>query len=834
MTKKFKTSRITLLLSFFILFSLPLAVMGQPGTGNTVEVFKKDGNKYTFSTGKTTIQLEFCTPAILRVRTSWSGAFEANEPYMVTKYDWAPVKVTTKEVPDHFELSTGTLQVKIYKTPFAIEIANREGHILSSEKVPGNNGGAYREEKLVGVRKKLMPGEHFFGFGERMDFTDQLGKEVNLNVGRGKQKPHIIGAYNILEANYSPVPFFMSTRGYGIFFHNSYATRWDMGSSDPGIYSFDAEGGELDYYFMYGPDFPAILDHYTAITGKSPLLPRFAHGLHVGTYSGGTWGHEELTSTQYVVELVRKYREMGIPVDILHLDSTWRLFGKNGGSGATTFEWRETFHNPGPMFDSLYAMDINMVGLHVRPRFDNGKKLNLLDQARKEGYVYPEENNPGEFVNFFDEEATDWWWENGVMRVASLGAMFLKTDEGSAFGRKANESDKVGPTGASAKKLHNLFPIAYARAPFERFSERNGMRGMNHTREGYAGIQRYPFIWAGDWPSEWQYFAPVIKAGINMGLSGIGYWTHNMGGFEHKADPELYIRWVQFGMFSPVAHVFGMDHPGYKEPWNYGEEALRIFRQYDKLRYRLIPYIYSNAFVQHQTGLPIMRALVLENQHDINTYAIGDQYMFGSEIMVCPVTTKDAKTRIIYLPEGKWFDYWTGKPYEGKKYYNIVTPLDKLPLFVRAGGIIPMQEDIQFDDRSPWGDITFEIFPSGNSQFELYEDDGISKRYKEGCYGITTVSAKEAGESILVKIGKAKGKFEVPERTYILKVHQERAPEQVAMNGAKKSVKPVAAEKFARSEKPGWYFDEDAKLLWIKGEKAAGEELAFTILKTKN
>src|SRR5690606_29130968 len=184
----------------------------------------------------------------------------------------------------------------------------------------------------------------------------------------------------------------------------------------------------------------------------APLLPRFAHGLHVGTYSGGTWGHEHLTSTKYVVDLVKKYRAMGIPMDILHLDSTWRLFGESGGKGATTFEWRETFKNPEAMFDSLYAMDVNMVGLHVRPRFDNGTKMNLLDEAREKGFVYQEEDNPGEFVNFFDEKAVDWWWENGVMRIAEMGAMFLKTDEGSAFGRKANESDKVGPTGEAAEK----------------------------------------------------------------------------------------------------------------------------------------------------------------------------------------------------------------------------------------------------------------------------------------------------------------------------------------------------------------------------------------------
>lgn len=817
----------TTLFFFFITFSVP--VWAQSDIGNIKPGFKKDKNKYTFSSDKANVQLEFCTPEMVRIRTSWGKTFEANEPYMVVKYDWPLVNVASKENSDHFLLSTSDLQIKIFKTPFAIEIANKDGDVLSSESLEKGLGGAYKNGETVGARKKLMPDEHFFGFGERMDFTDQRGKDVHLNVGRGTKKPHIIGAYNILEANYSPVPFFMSTKGYGIFLHNSYATNWDMGNSNPGTYEFEAEGGELDYYFIYGPEFPAILDHYTSITGKSPLLPRFAHGLHVGTYSGGTWGHEKETSTQYVVALAKRFREMGIPVDVFHLDSTWRRFGKSGGSGATTFEWRETFHNPEAMFDSLYAMNLNMVGLHVRPRLDDGTKLNLLASARNEGFViYPEGDNPGEFVNFFDQKAVDWWWENGVMKVAEQGAMFLKTDEGSAFGRLANESNKVGPNDAQAKKLHNIFPVAYAKAPFEKFKELNNMRGMNHTREGYAGIQRYPFIWAGDWPSEWQYFKPVITAGINMGLSGIGYWTHNMGGFEHNADPELYIRWVQFGMFSPVAHVFGMDHPGYKEPWNYGDEALKNFTKYDKLRYRLIPYIYSSAFEQHQTGMPIMRALVLENQDDENTYAVDDQYMFGKSLMVCPVTTKGAQTRIIYLPEGKWFDYWSGESYEGKKYYNIVTPLDQLPMFVKAGGILAMQDEIQYDDRKVWGDITFEIFPGDTSSFHLYEDDGINEQYQKGIYSTTKVTSEVRGTSTSINIGKAEGDFEVPERNYILKLHQEKAPVQISMNGSKK-IKSTDPEKFAQSKNSGWYFDEETKLLWVKANKAANKELFFTI-----
>ncbi|ERM83205.1 hypothetical protein P872_16920 [Rhodonellum psychrophilum GCM71 = DSM 17998] len=785
----------------------------------------KPQNIHTLQSLGKTMRLEFYKPDLFRVRTSLNGQFENESSLMLEKQEWNTLFVAKEDHSDHFIFNTEKIGVKINKETLQITVFNKKGEVISTEEKVGS--GMYSVDNKIGTRKQLQPNEHFFGFGERMDFLDQRGKSIQLNVGRGLLKPHIIGAYNVLEANYAPVPFFMSTGGYGIFFHTPYASDWDLGKSDPETYSFQAQGQELDYFFIYGPDFPSLLFHYTDLTGRSPLLPRFAHGLHVGTYSGGTWGHEDLTSTQYVVELVRKFREMGIPLDVLHLDSTWRMFGKNGGSGATTFEWRETFLDPKSMFDSLYALDINMVGLHVRPRFDNGNQLNLLDQARIAGHVYPEENNQGEFVNFFDNKAVDWWWENGVKKIADVGAMFLKTDEGSAFGRQANESTKTGPTGASAQKLHNIFPVAYAKAPFEKFKKHNQMRGMNHTREGYAGIQRYPFIWAGDWPSEWQYFAPVIKAGINMGLSGVGYWSHNMGGFEHDADPELYSRWVQFGMFSPIAHLFGMDHPGYKEPWNYGEKALEIFSQYDKLRYRLIPYIYTTAFQQHQEGLPIMRALALHHQEDYNTYNIDDQYYFGEQMIVCPVITKSASTRTVYLPIGDWFDYWNGDKYEGGKYHNIVTPLEKLPIFVPSGAIIPMQDEVSFDNKKPYGTITLEIFPGENEGFGLYEDDGISEAYLEGNFSLTQIEKSTQGKETEITLNPSEGKFQVPTRKYILKIHVAKAPTSISSNLANE-LKTVPVEDLSQGVE-GWAFDQEKSLLWVNFSKKSLQKIVLKI-----
>jgi len=811
-----------LLLKVALLLLLPL-IAGAQGIGDYRSGFKIQGNELTFLTTSGTFRIDFCSPEMLRLRSSWDGKFEADEHLMVSRYKWPAIALTTADRGAYFLLSTSSLSVRIYKKAFRMEVYDRSGNLLSSEKK-----GPYKKAASVGLTKNLSPDEHFFGFGERMDFLDRRSKKVTLNVGRGKGLPHAIGAYNILEANYSPVPFFMSTKGYGIFLHNSFATDWDMGASLKDAYSFTAVDGPLDYYFIYGPTFRHILDRYTSLTGKSPMLPQFALGLHAGTYSGGTWGYEAQTSTQYVLELAKKYRAMGIPVDLLWLDSTWRLFGENGGKGATSFEWRETFKDPKSMFDSIYALGYKMVGLHIRPRFDNAKQLNLLDQARAKGYTYPEDGKPGEFVNFFDSNAVDWWWKNGVMRVAGIGAKFLKTDEGSAFGALANESEKVGPTGREAARLHNVFSLAYAKAPFEAFQKFNNMRGLNQTREGYAGIQRYPYIFAGDWPSEWQYFAPVIKAGLNIGISGVGSWAHCMGGFEHPADPELYIRWVQFGMFSPIAMVFGMDHSGYKEPWNYGEAALRNFKKYDVLRYRMMPYLYTGMQQQYQTGYPMMRALVLDHQEDENVYEIGDQYMLGDHLMVAPVTTKGAITRSLYLPKGTWFNYWTGEKYTGSRYVHVVAPLDTIPLFVKGGAIIPMQPEMLYTGEKPLDLLTLDIFPFGASSWELYEDDGLSMNYRKGHSCITMLSALESGKGLKIGIARPKGNFSPALRSYVAKIHWSLSnlPAKVEENG---SVLQALKSREELEKSAGWFYDAEAALLWFRTKGNSTQDLSIQI-----
>ncbi|RCW32547.1 glycoside hydrolase family 31 protein [Marinilabilia salmonicolor] len=818
---------------FFPFLWIALIVIGCQSGISDAEL---SGNKVVLKAESLEMRLWWCTPEMVRISIAdRSGHYDDLDSIMVVKHEWGAVDFDVSSEGDEWIISSAVIDLHVDKKNLATIIYDKHGKIIfgtsSSSSSASESVIGYKDD-VPFLRARLFPGEEFFGFGERMDFLSQRGKKLTLDVGRGLGRPHEIGAYNILKANYCPVPFFMSSRGYGYFFHNAWPSHWNMGSSSDKEWSVKADGGAMDCYFMYGPEFTKLIENYTSITGRSPLLPRFAMGLHVGTYSGGTWGHEDKTSQDYVVDLARKFREQDVPADLLWLDSTWRLFGKVNGKGGTTFEWRQPgFPDPKSMFDKVYEQNFNMAGVHIRPRLDNTDENNLLEQAQELGVTYSEGDYPGDFPNFFDEVAEEWWWQNGLKPLAELGVMFVKTDEGSAFGRQGNELlNKTGPQGEKIPELHNLFPVVYTKAPYEKLSAFNKMRGLTQTREGFAGVQRYPYIFAGDWPSEWQYFAPVLRAGINIGLSGVGAWTHCMGGFEHVADPELYVRWCQFGMFSPVAMLFGMEHPQYKEPWNYGEEALKIFRKFDNLRYSLVPYIYSSYFQMYQSGVPIMRAMVMHWPEDKNTYSIDDQYMFGDNIMVCPVLTKGTSTRIVYFPKGEWYDFWSGEKIEGGQYKLVVTPIEEMPLYVKAGGILPRQPEMEYMGEKAVDPLTLQIFTGETGSFTLYEDDGRSLDYQYGKFSATEISMQDSENNLSITVGESRGDYDVEDYGLVLEVLLDEKPSGVSMaDGSTASEIELSAFDKNKGDQLQWAYDDDAGKLFVSGKRNVEKEAVFVI-----
>lgn len=802
----------------FLLTLLVASLFAVQATSAPKGDFETKDNQIVFHSPSSELRVQLCTEGMFRVSKVPSGAeFAPDEAWMVTKYDFAPIAYKARKTKTGYEISTAKLRIILTSEPWRVEVRKTDGSLL------------YKElDSRLGVpanRCALEPDEHFFGFGERMDFLDQRGHKVHLNVELGSGPKPAVGGKDILRANYCPVPLFMSNKGYSIFFHTAYPSDWDMGWSDKESYTYSADGGELDYYFIAGESVESMLASYQTLTGISPMMPRSAYGLHVGSYSGGTWHHEECTSDQYPVDLVHRFRKEQIPFDILWLDSTRRHFNERFGNGGCSFEFRETFKNPQAMIDSVYAAHVDMFGLHIRSIVDDGLHNTLFEDAVKAGAVIPKAGSAGT-INFFDPKAVDWWWDNGASRLAKMGIKFVKTDVGSAL---RFQKDAALPFRESASELHNLFPIAYAKGAYEKFQQYNGGRGFNHTREGYAGVQRYPFIWAGDWGTEWQWFEPVIRGGLNIALSGVGYWSHCMGGFEQYSpyDTDLYLRWCQFGMFSPVAILFGMDHPRYHEPWTYGEEAMKIFQKYDNLRYSLIPYIYSNAYKMWSATRPLMTPLLYDYFDDALTYDISDQFMFGESMMICPVTNKGALSRPVYFPGGCWVDFWTGERLEGRQYKSFLTPIDIMPIFLKEGSIIPRQEPQQYMGERPVDIITLLIYPSTESEYQLYEDDGRSLDYEKGVYALTDIRSTLTDGHWELTIGKPKGEYKAQSHKYLLDVFYDGgAPSEVLVDGVKLPQTPADAE---YTSVASWYYETERAMLHVNTGKDNSQTIKISV-----
>lgn len=756
-------------LTFLSLCAFATAAHAQQVKGNSVLYTSSQGN----------MRIEMCSESMFRVTKVPAQQMPDNEKWMVVNYNFPQVDFSV----DGKQIKTSKLQVSIQEAPWRIQVADASGKVLYEELTSGCKDSIYNEVKM-------NPDEHFFGFGERMDRIDQRGQRVHLNVELGRGSKPAVGGKDILRANYCPVPLMLSNKGYAVFFHTAVPNDWDMGWTNNDKYSFSAPGGDNDYYFIYGEQLETLIHSYQQLTGVALLMPRAAYGLHIGSYSGGTWHHESKANDTYVVNLIDRLRQEKIPFDMMWLDSTWRLFAKLGNGGCT-FEFQDQFKDPKGMIDHAYKNHVAMFGLHIRSLVDNGKRNNLLTTAQKKGLTI-QDGGTNAIINFFDDKAVDWWWKNAAKKVTDLGAKFFKTDVGSALNYNNPNIEQ--------KAAHNLFPIAYAKAPYENFAKLNGQRGFDHTREGYAGIQRYPFIWAGDWGSEWQWFEPIIRGGINIGLSGVGYWSHCMGGFEQYSayDTDLYLRWVQMGMFSPVSILFGMDHPRYHAPWTYGEEAQKIFIQYDSLRYALLPYIYTSAWDMYKTSRPLMTPLFYDHLQDVNTYQISDQYMFGRDMMVCPVTVKNALSRPVYFPGGDWLDFWTGERISGRQYKSFLTPIEIMPIFLRRGAIIPRQEAMQYVDERPNTNISLLIYPSEHSVYEMYEDDGKSLDYQKGVYAVTKMESRLVQNEWILNITTPKGDYKPVSHYYSVSVYLDKKPKLVTVAG-----------KFV----DGWKYDEKLRLL---------------------
>ena len=769
---------------------------------------------------------------LIRVRATFKHALSDHDhSWAVAKTDWAPVDWKLEETGESARLDTGEVLVVINRSPLLIEFRDsRTGRMLNSDERPMMHDAAGsrapymfdpKAGEYIAVSKKLGFSEHFFGLGEKAAHLDKRRDEfVNWN----SDTP---GYTEGKDPIYQTVPFYIGLQegiAYGIFFDNSYRSYFDFGRSSQRFAAFAAEGGEINYYFFNGPSIRKILGRYADLTGHMPLPPLWALG-----NQQSRWSYYPETVASQVVD---EYRKRDIPLDVIHLDIDYMQAYRDFTFDTTRFP------DPKAMSDRFASKGVKIVaivdpGVKYQPdtekaqtslpfpphiellpqdksyyAFNDGLRQGFF-QKRRNGEIFVPKVWPGDsvFVDFTLPAASKWW---GDMHRAytdnGIAGIWNDMNEPSDFvdqtGR--NQMDVVsydeGEKSTHAKN-RNVFALLEARATYEGLERlQPDKRPYVITRAAYAGIQRYSTMWTGDTNSTWDSLAMVTPMLTSLGLSGQPFVGGDIGGFIGRGNGELLTRWYQIGFLSPFCRnhktIDGYD----QEPWRFGSYYEDIIRKYLKLRYRLMPFLYSSLEVAHRTGAPMFRPLVLNYQEDENTSNLDDEFMIGDDLLVAPVVAPGITNRLVYLPKGVWYDYWTGAKINGGTTVRAEAPLETVPMFVRGGAIIPAGPDMNYVGEKPADPITFSVYPDekGAAATSLYEDDGTSPAYKTGAFRRTAVEFSSVNGSSTIHIPAPEGNFQVRPRRFVFDIRTSSTPSTVFVNG-----KPLHANGLQDSS-DGW------------------------------
>ncbi|MCL4415296.1 MAG: DUF4968 domain-containing protein [Actinobacteria bacterium] len=685
---------------------------------------------------KINIGFEFCSSDVLHFVMSPRELTKSLLNYMIVRKDFPRINFNVVEDNKYFLIKTEKIIVKINKDPwefFITDINNKlifkadrsDLYVTRDLKIEplgyytSNNG-----EVLSTVESfNINPDEHFYGFGEK--FTD-LDKR-RQNIISWAEDAFGVGT----EKSYKNIPFFMSTNGYGIFINSTCLINYKMGCQSLISATISIEDSKLDFYVFCHPSFKEIINKYTDLTGKPPVPPKWSFGLWTAGY-----GYRDQKGAISVCE---EYRKCDIPCDVISLDPFWL----DGDRWCNLQINKHSFPDFKGFINLLKEKGFNVClweepyVSNASPVYKEGKELGYF-ALRSDGSVYeiqmpfhlfppdgPIDWNEIEkapltpacgVVDFTNPKAFRWWQEKHKPLI-EMGVAVFKTDMG-----EYAPKDAIYFNGITGKEVHNLYGLLYNRAVFEATAEFSGRKALVWGRTAYAGSQRYPLNWGGDPGCDYSSLACTLRGGLSIGLSGIAFWSHDIAGTgPFEPSPDLFIRWAQFGLFSSHSRLHGLQP---REPWYYGEKAVEVFRKYAKLRYRLIPYIYSYAHIAEKTGLPVIRPLILEFQNDPNTYDKDLEYLFGQEFLVAPIYNENGE-RMVYLPEGIWIDYWTKKEFSGPISLEYSAKLDILPLFVKGDSIIPMGPEMNYVGEKPLDPITLDIYIYNKASFTLYDDDEV-------------------------------------------------------------------------------------------------------------
>ncbi len=758
---------------------------------------------------KVLLRIDVCTPDLLRFRMTSAPDFKKNADLLV-KMNWPPVKVSFSEQPGVLLLKTRDLTLRLQRNPFSFQISAPRGVLLETE----TPDGLRFDKKRVYAFFKMRSDDHFFGLGagKGVGMTSWASTEHFNLLDKRRQEINILGRR---------IPFFMNPRGYGIFMNSTNLTTFELGSKMPGRFSMRTENTLLDFYFIFGPDFKHILAQYTELTGRAPLIPKWAFGLR----QAGYWDQKQVET------YARLYRQKHLPCDLIHIDSGWLdkgskyeghgiHFGKPN-RGYVDFQWdRRQFPNPKAMIATLKAQgykvslwETSLVNPNVGQFFDKaaarGYFMKMPDGSP--ALVHYSSRGPSAVVDFSNPKAAEWWKQQHKYLV-DMGIDAFKLDISSELSNAKLARFYNGKRVKEMRILHKLWNL---RTVYEATKDYTHRRGYIFSSIAAPGSQRFPVHWSGDYKNDFEGIQGKIRSSQNMGLSGFAYYSPDFPSRRNLTDSVLFVRWAEYGLLNPVCQDWC------NLPWNFGKQAEEIFRFYDNLHYRLIPYFYSYAWKAHETGVPIVRALVLEYPYDPNVYSQGLEFLLGQEFLVAPICANSKfdttySTRSVYLPKGNWIDYWTGRVYKGHATISVKAALDKIPLFVKAGAIIPMGPVMQYVEQKPVNPLTLDIYPWKTSSFTLYEDDGITYAYENGAFARTTFVCSQQPNHLVVEIGPSRGHFkgQLKKRTYILKLNGVNRPVKIRLEGKKLPL--WRSRHQLETHKSGWWYSVQNRRLWIK------------------
>lgn len=698
----------------------------------------------TFRKRKAAVKIEFIGETAFRFRMfpENSAVPRLNEVFSFPPYEASE----TLEEDDFIVLKTKRVTLTIRKCPWEMTVL-LDGAELTKEQIKDHNVDQKYKAVPVGFTVDengkvtdtfetfyMYCDETFYGFGEKFTDLNKRGQKITV-WQRDAQSTNS-------DVSYKGMPYFMSSAGYSVLLNTYTRTHFNMGATSGVSYTMETEDPYLDYYMFCNRDYKGLIRDYTSYSGRSGMLPRWAFGFWMSRMS--------YMNRREVEEIVEQMEAFGMSADVIHIDGWLDMMSPEGGTELLSFD-ETRFPDPEGMIRRLLEKGIHLSlwmfpYVQVKSRWGKGDEFTRLYEIMKErdflvknkdgeAYVF----SPGEgdasgcvaALDFTNPEFVAYMKER-VKRLMKMGVGVIKTD----FSEEIPE-DAVFYDGSTGLESHNKYTLLYAKTIYEasrEAKEEMGEKALLWGRSGYAGSQNYPANWAGDSSAAKNNLASILNGGLSMGISGVSFWGFDIGGFYNcdyegnrviPADEE-YIRSVQMGLMSPLSRSHGQSTP--REPWVFSKEAQRAFLAVNKIRYRMLPYIYSSAYETHREGLPMMRAMLLEFPQDLNVRNLSTQYMLGSALLVAPVF--DQQVHHIYLPEGSWIDFYTGERLAGGRWITAQKDIQKIPLYLRANAMLPMLEEAPMHiAKENFAGLTV-LLNLADEMEQNYYDDGVEGKLK--------------------------------------------------------------------------------------------------------